>query len=30
MYRAAGARLGGGSARTGSTPVDPHHLEWLG
>jgi hypothetical protein len=30
MYRAAGARLGGGSARTGGTPIDPHHLEWLG
>jgi hypothetical protein len=30
MYRAAGARLRGGSARTGGTPADPHHLEWLG
>jgi hypothetical protein len=30
MYRAAGARLGGGSAPTGGTPIDPHHLEWLG
>jgi hypothetical protein len=29
MYRAAGARRGGGSARTGGTPIDPHHLEWL-
>lgn len=29
MYRAAGARLRGGSARTGGTPVDPHHLERL-
>ena len=29
MYRAAGARLGGGSARPGGTPIDPHHLEWL-
>ena len=30
MYRAAGARLQGGSGRSGGTPVDPHHLEWLG
>ncbi len=30
MYRAAGARRSGGAARTGGTPVDPHHLEWLG
>jgi hypothetical protein len=31
MYRAAGAgRLGGGGGRAGGTPVDPHHLEWLG
>src|SRR5215470_11083962 len=30
MYRAAGARLGGSSAQTGGTPIDPHHLEWLG
>jgi DNA-binding MarR family transcriptional regulator len=30
LYRAAGAgRLRGGSARTGSTPFDPHHLERL-
>jgi hypothetical protein len=29
MYRAAGARMRGGSARTGGTPTDPHHLEWL-
>ncbi len=30
MYRAAGARMRGGAARTGGTPTDPHHLEWLG
>jgi hypothetical protein len=31
MYRAAGAaRLGGRGGRAGGTPVDPHHLEWLG
>ena len=30
MYRAAGAQRSGGAARTGGTPVDPHHLEWLG
>jgi hypothetical protein len=30
MYRAAGASLRSGSARTGGTPLDPHHLEWLG
>ena len=30
MYRAAGARRSGGAARTGGTPVDPHHLEWFG
>lgn len=30
MYRAAGARRSGGAARTGGTPVDPHHLDWLG
>lgn len=30
MYRAAGARGSGGGARTGGTPTDPHHLEWLG
>jgi hypothetical protein len=30
MYRAAGGRTRGGSVRTGSTPTDPHHLEWLG
>jgi hypothetical protein len=31
MYRAAGGgRLGAGSTRPGGTPVDPHHLEWLG
>lgn len=30
MYRAAGARSAGGASRTGGTPVDPHHLEWLG
>lgn len=31
LYRAAGTgRLrSGGSTRTGGTPVDPHHLEWL-
>jgi hypothetical protein len=30
LYRAAGAgRVGGQSGRTGGTPVDPHHLEWL-
>lgn len=30
-YRAAGAgRLGSGGARRGGTPIDPHHLEWLG
>jgi hypothetical protein len=30
LYRAAGSRGRGGSARTGGTPFDPHHLEWLG
>jgi hypothetical protein len=31
MYRAAGSgRLGTGGSRQGGTPVDPHHLEWLG
>jgi DNA-binding MarR family transcriptional regulator len=31
LYRAAGTgRLGAGGARQGGTPVDPHHLEWLG
>jgi hypothetical protein len=31
LYRAAGTgRLGAGGARPGGTPVDPHHLEWLG
>jgi hypothetical protein len=30
LYRATGARGAGGGARTGGTPVDPHHLEWLG
>jgi hypothetical protein len=31
MYRAAGGgRLGAGSSRQGGTPVDPHHLEWVG
>jgi hypothetical protein len=30
MYRAVGARMQGGSTRTGGTPTDPHHLEWLG
>ena len=30
MYRAVGARPGGGASRTGGTPIDPHHLEWLG
>jgi hypothetical protein len=30
MYRAAGATFRSGSARTGGTPFDPHHLEWLG
>jgi hypothetical protein len=30
MYRAAGASLRAGSARTGGTPFDPHHLEWIG
>jgi hypothetical protein len=30
MYRAAGATLRSGSARTGGTPIDPHYLEWLG
>ena len=31
MYRAAGSgRLGSGGARQGGTPIDPHHLEWLG
>ena len=31
LYRAAGARrVRGGAARTGGTPVDPHHLEWIG
>jgi hypothetical protein len=30
LYRAAGtAKVRGGSTRTGGTPVDPHHLEWL-
>jgi hypothetical protein len=30
MYRAAGAGgTRGASARTGGTPFDPHHLEWL-
>jgi DNA-binding MarR family transcriptional regulator len=30
LYRAAGAgRARGSSARTGGTPFDPHHLEWL-
>lgn len=29
MYRAAGTRVGGGSTRTGGTPRDPHHLEWI-
>jgi DNA-binding MarR family transcriptional regulator len=30
LYRAAGAGKGrGSSARTGGTPFDPHHLEWL-
>ena len=31
LYRAAGAgRLGSGGGRRGGTPIDPHHLEWLG
>lgn len=30
MYRAAGARFGGGAAKPGGTPFDPHHLEWIG
>ena len=31
LYRAAGAgRLGSGGARRGGSPIDPHHLEWLG
>ena len=31
LYRAAGSgRLGGGGGRQGGTPIDPHHLEWLG
>jgi hypothetical protein len=31
LYRAVGAGLPrGGSARAGGTPVDPHHLEWMG
>lgn len=30
MYRAGGGRLGGGGTRQGGTPIDPHHLEWLG
>lgn len=30
LYRAAGAGRGrGSSAKTGGTPFDPHHLEWL-
>lgn len=29
VYRAAGARLSG-SSRRGGSPVDPHHLQWLG
>jgi hypothetical protein len=30
-YRAAGSgRLGSGGSRQGGTPIDPHHLEWLG
>jgi hypothetical protein len=29
LYRAAGAGRGKGSTRTGGTPFDPHHLEWL-
>lgn len=30
LYRAAGRSRGhGGSSRTGGTPTDPHHLEWL-
>jgi DNA-binding PadR family transcriptional regulator len=30
LYRAAGAGRGRGeSARSGGTPFDPHHLEWL-
>jgi hypothetical protein len=31
LYRAAGiGRVrSGGSSRTGGTPADPHHLEWL-
>ena len=28
LYRAVGA--GGANPRTGGTPFDPHHLEWLG
>jgi hypothetical protein len=31
LYRAAGSgRFGTGNARHSGTPVDPHHLEWLG
>jgi hypothetical protein len=31
LYRAAGAgRARGSASRTGGTPLDPHHLEWLG
>lgn len=29
MYRATGARLASRGSRTGGTPFDPHHLEWL-
>jgi len=29
VYRAAGTRVSGGSTRTGGTPRDPHHLEWI-
>ncbi len=31
LYRAVSAgRLGSGAGRRGGTPIDPHHLEWLG
>jgi hypothetical protein len=30
LYRSAGtAKVRAGSTRTGGTPADPHHLEWL-